>query len=190
VSGHLRRLAACALAVAATSWAAALAGAPYAAAHAAPRDPAFLAGTAVYGVAGIICHQRPDRSFHAWGVQLPVCARCTGLYAGAAAGALAAVLMASRQRWARLRRGSFQSLSVWRLGLLLAAAPAVAAFLLEQGLPGAASNGARAASGVPLGAAVAWVVVSSLRGRATSADGAPEVDCADANTGRRGDSDR
>jgi uncharacterized membrane protein len=42
----------------------------------------------LYAVGGLICHQLPERSFHLVGAQLPVCARCLGLYAGGAAGAL------------------------------------------------------------------------------------------------------
>src|SRR6185295_1848536 len=37
---------------------------------------------AVYAVGSVICHQLPERSFHLWAAQLPVCARCTGIYAG------------------------------------------------------------------------------------------------------------
>ena len=33
-----------------------------------------------------ICHQIPERSFHIAGQQLPLCARCTGIYLGALAG--------------------------------------------------------------------------------------------------------
>ncbi len=33
-----------------------------------------------------ICHQIPERSFHIAGQQLPLCARCTGIYMGALAG--------------------------------------------------------------------------------------------------------
>jgi uncharacterized membrane protein len=33
-----------------------------------------------------ICHQIPERSFHLHGQQLPLCARCTGIYMGALAG--------------------------------------------------------------------------------------------------------
>jgi uncharacterized membrane protein len=33
-----------------------------------------------------ICHQIPERSFHMHGEQLPLCARCTGIYMGALAG--------------------------------------------------------------------------------------------------------
>src|ERR1700759_4044801 len=36
----------------------------------------------------LICHQRPERSFWIFGTPLAVCARCLGIYAGAAAGLL------------------------------------------------------------------------------------------------------
>jgi uncharacterized membrane protein len=39
-----------------------------------------LAVAFVYAFGSVICHQRPDRSFFWDGQQLPVCARCTGLY--------------------------------------------------------------------------------------------------------------
>ena len=35
-----------------------------------------------------LCHQMPSRSFHVHGVAFAVCHRCTGLYAGVAAGVL------------------------------------------------------------------------------------------------------
>jgi uncharacterized membrane protein len=35
-----------------------------------------------------VCHQRPERSFVLWGAPLAVCARCTGIYAGAVLGSL------------------------------------------------------------------------------------------------------
>ena len=44
----------------------------------------------------------PERSFHLWGAQMPVCARCTGIYAGAAIAVIVAASIAAR---ARLRRG-------------------------------------------------------------------------------------
>lgn len=36
----------------------------------------------IYHAFGIICHQRPDRSYFIEGQKLGVCSRCTGLYAG------------------------------------------------------------------------------------------------------------
>ena len=32
-----------------------------------------------------VCHQLPERSPHIWGVQLPLCWRCTGIFLGALA---------------------------------------------------------------------------------------------------------
>jgi uncharacterized membrane protein len=49
----------------------------------APWLPVPLAA-AVYLFGAQICHQIPERSFVLDGVQLPVCARCLGIYAGAA----------------------------------------------------------------------------------------------------------
>ena len=56
-----------------------------------------LVSAGAYLMGGVVCHQRPDRSFHPGGVQMPVCARCAGLYLGAGVGVLAA--------GARRRRG-------------------------------------------------------------------------------------
>ncbi|HUQ89684.1 MAG TPA: DUF2085 domain-containing protein [Vicinamibacterales bacterium] len=42
----------------------------------------------IFAVGSVICHQRPERSFFVNGHQLPVCARCTGLYLGGALGLL------------------------------------------------------------------------------------------------------
>jgi uncharacterized membrane protein len=64
-----------ALAVAATGWLALLVFAP--------ALPVAVAGV-TYLFGALICHQLPDRSFHVDGAQLPVCARCLGIYAGTA----------------------------------------------------------------------------------------------------------
>ena len=50
-----------------------------------------LVSAGTYLIGGLVCHQRPERSFHPEGVQMPVCARCAGLYLGAGLGVLAAV---------------------------------------------------------------------------------------------------
>ena len=39
-------------------------------------------GQVIYRAFGIICHQRPERSYFIDGHKLAVCSRCTGLYAG------------------------------------------------------------------------------------------------------------
>lgn len=33
-------------------------------------------------ITNLICHRKPERSFHINGYQFPVCARCTGFYIG------------------------------------------------------------------------------------------------------------
>lgn len=106
---------------------------------------------AVYIAASRVCHQRPERSFHTAGVQWPVCARCSGLYLGAAAGA-----------WlgfgGRLRRSTRDR----KLAALLAiaGAPTAAAWIAEWLLGAPVTNLARAAAAVPLGAAVAAAIVA------------------------------
>src|SRR5262249_48603176 len=52
----------------------------------------------VYAVGSAVCHQIDTRSFHLWQRQLPVCARCTGIYVGAAVAAVVA-LFARPRRW-------------------------------------------------------------------------------------------
>src|SRR6185312_11273377 len=54
-----------------------------------------------YAIGAVICHQQAARSFAIWSQQLPVCARCTGIYAGAAVIAVVATF----RRADRLRRG-------------------------------------------------------------------------------------
>ena len=118
------------------------------------------AAAVIYAVGSLICHQMPDRSFHLAGAQLPVCARCLGLYAGGAAGALAWMSIASRRAtpWPRDR-----ALAV----LALAAIPtAVTAGAAIAGI-GDVSNLWRAALALPLGFAggriVAAVVTNHLK---------------------------
>src|SRR5262245_8437487 len=56
-------------------------------------DAGSVLALLVYGVGSLICHQRPERSFQLLATTMPVCARCTGIYAGAA---LAAIVVALR----------------------------------------------------------------------------------------------
>lgn len=112
------------------------------------------AAALVYEGAARICHQRPERSFHIAGVQLPVCARCAGLYVSGAVGTLLA--------WATWRRRTAEPRHT-RLVLMAAAVPT--ALTLGFELMGLAfpSNSVRALSALPLGAAAGWIFVQSLR---------------------------
>lgn len=143
------------------TWLVALVAAPYAATHQDPDTTTFKAAGLVYVLGSVVCHQLAHRSLHLWGVQLPVCARCTGLYTGAAFGALLAFV------WGRSRQRSGSSNAIRRLRqvLVVVALPSVLAIVAE--LLGAAepSGVARASAALPLGASVSWVVGLTLQGR-------------------------
>ncbi|HEY3162455.1 MAG TPA: DUF2085 domain-containing protein [Vicinamibacterales bacterium] len=119
---------------------------------AAPLLPVPLAAT-VYALGSHICHQRPERSFHLFAAQLPVCARCLGIYAGAALGSIAALA-------ARIRAGT-RAVSP-RLLLLCGAVPTAVTVAAEWIGGAAPSNAARASAGLPLGFVVALVVAATL----------------------------
>jgi uncharacterized membrane protein len=128
------------LALAATGWATLIVTAPWVASAAAS------AGGWLYAAGALICHQRPERSFHLGGAQLPVCARCLGLYAGGAIGALAWVI-ASRGRqgpWAA--RSAVATLGV-------TGAPTALTLIVVWLGVGDPSNAWRAILAAPLGVA-------------------------------------
>lgn len=56
------------------------------------------AGQVLYQSFHAVCHQMPERSFYIGSHPLAVCARCAGLYAGTAAGALCYPLLRSLAR--------------------------------------------------------------------------------------------
>src|SRR5262245_30156247 len=56
------------------------------------------AAAVMYAAGSFICHQIPERSFHLDGIQLPVCARCFGLYGGGALGSMIAAIPTVRRR--------------------------------------------------------------------------------------------
>jgi uncharacterized membrane protein len=125
-----------------------------------------LFALASYQVGSVICHQRPERSFAVSSVPLPVCARCTGIYAGAAAAAAAALLsgrVGRRRRTGsagkRTGLGTADSVRTTRVALIVAVLPAASTLLYEWLTGRVPSNEIRAASGVLIGAVVAWVLV-------------------------------
>src|SRR5579864_3681190 len=147
-----------AFAGASVAWSVALPLAAYAASRPAPPVPAYLLALVVYGVGGVVCHQLPERSFYLWGRQLPVCARCAGIYAGAAI-----VAMLGRVAW----RPFPQLPQSWRLRpptalALLASLPTILTLVYEWTTGVTPSNAVRAAAGFLLGATLSWLVVANL----------------------------
>jgi uncharacterized membrane protein len=138
------------LTVGACVWVAAIVAAPYAISS---HNPVLLAaGAMVYEGAGLVCHQRPERSFHVAAVQLPVCGRCFGLYVSAAFGVVIG--------WFASRRISNRDI---RLTLLVAAIPTALTLSLEFIGLIHPTNVVRAVSALPLGGAAAWIFITSLR---------------------------
>ena len=117
-----------------------------------------FASRAVFPVGSVICHQRPERSFVVRGQQLAVCARCTGLYTGAAIAAPLAIIGASAVAASRARRV-----------LLFAAVPTAATWTLEFAGGLQFSNTARFVAALPLGFVAAWLVVQTLQADQPSA---------------------
>ena len=144
----------------------------------APQLPSSLAAF-IYAFGSLVCHQRPERSFHVAGAQLPVCARCLGIYAGAAFGLFVAMESGRVYKARRALQTFVGSVLFFRLrqgyggppklyaeavgpavAILVATLPTVASLAIEwSGLwnPG---NAVRAAAGAILGAGVAAVVVT------------------------------
>jgi len=138
------------------TWAVAMPFATLTAARSDASPAMYVVAVAVYGAGSIICHQLPGRTFHMGSAQMPVCARCTGIYAGAAIAAAVLLSGSGRQSGGRGR------IRADRLHVLAAALPTVATLLFEWSTGSAPSNTVRALAGFPLGAAVAWVIGSSL----------------------------
>jgi uncharacterized membrane protein len=136
------------LILATVAWTTSLFLAAYIAASPHGNSASYGLALAVYGLGSFICHQRPERSFHLWTAQLPVCARCTGIYVGAAVAAIA-----SPRAW-RARRGPTA---------VLVAAAANAMTLVYERLTGVTpSNWIRAVAGFLLGAVVMAVLLMQL----------------------------
>jgi uncharacterized membrane protein len=118
------------------------------------------AAALLYRAFSLVCHQMTDRSFAFHGRQFGVCSRCTSIYAGFAFGLVLYPLVR------RLKATDFPPRGI----LLAAAAPTLVDFLL--GYSGLWLNTvfSRAATGVLLGAVLAFYIlpgfVSALGGSA------------------------
>ena len=93
----------------------------------------------------LVCHQQAERSFFLFGGSVAVCARCLGIYLGAAAGSLLRVSRRVAWRW-----------------LIAAVAINVVDWAAE--LSGLHGNwmGVRFALGLTLGATAAMLVIASI----------------------------
>jgi Predicted membrane protein (DUF2085) len=145
-----------------------------------PPTPVYLLSFGTYLVGSLLCHQRPERSFVLWGSQMPVCARCTGIYAGAALAALALLFVArlkpSRSRGAAEaahtaggpppRARDVGVLRSARMLLIVSIVPAAATLVYEWTTGDMPANWIRALSGLPIGVVVAWIVQSAAAGAA------------------------
>jgi len=117
------------------------------------------AAVPVYAVGALVCHQKADRSFVTAGRPWPVCARCAGIYLGAAVTAVVGLSSA------RLRRALAAEPHTWRARVVAGAVPIALTWTIEHARIAPLSNGLRAASGLLLGAVVAAAVVSLLPDR-------------------------
>jgi uncharacterized membrane protein len=108
----------------------------------------------VYAGGGVVCHQRADRSLSICGRSWPVCGRCSGLYLGAAAGA---VLALAGVGWTAGRRQ-------WQRRLLWAAAPTAVSWIGEMAGLGDPGTPLRLALAVPLGLTTALWLAEVARG--------------------------
>ncbi|HEV7374882.1 MAG TPA: DUF2085 domain-containing protein [Pyrinomonadaceae bacterium] len=98
------------------------------------------------------CHQIPERSFYIDGHPFAVCARCTGIYFGFAAGVLLYPLVRSLKR----------SDAPARLWLLVALVPMALDFALDFFGVWKNTHLSRSATGALLGAVTAFYVVPGL----------------------------
>jgi uncharacterized membrane protein len=119
---------------------------------AAPVLPPLISAV-VYAAASVVCHQIPERSFHIGAVQLAVCARCLGIYAGGAIGAIAALA------W-RSAPGPPLTSTLLRSLLALAALPTAVTVTLETFQVWSTTNQERAFAGLPCGLAVSFVATA------------------------------
>jgi uncharacterized membrane protein len=143
------------------TWLATASGGWLALVVASPFAPVPLALMA-YTVGAVVCHQIPDRSFHIGVAQFAVCARCTGIYAGAAASFMWQALVAGPEPGDRTapHRDDVAAARLWLLG---GALPTVVTVLLEQAGLWQGSNVLRAVAGAPLGVVVALVAGRAAR---------------------------
>ena len=96
--------------------------------------------------------RRVTRSFHTAGVKWPVSGRCSGLYLAAPAGALLGAVVLARRRYSAVRL------------LIIAAITTAITVALEWPHLAEVTNVQRFVTALPLGAAIAYVLVRTASG--------------------------
>jgi len=150
----MARVARAALPVAAVAWAVLVVAVPLAGSTAGAPGVLRWTGAGVYLAGSLVCHQLPERSFHAHGAKWPVCARCSGLYIGGAAGVLLAWLAGGRR--------AAVPFGAWRGILLAMAVPTAVTVAAEWWNPAWSSGLVRALAAAPLGAAFGALLAASM----------------------------
>ena len=152
-------------------WMILLIAAPFVASRAHASTLGTLFVVSVYGVGSLVCHQLAERSYHLWTAQMPVCARCAGIYFGAAGSAICAAiyrttnvvcrdgLNVSHRDGLNVAHG-FSLATTARLALALAVTPTTLTLLYEWTTGQMPAHAIRALAGVPIGAVAAWLVVT------------------------------
>ena len=113
----------------------------------------------IYTGCSAICHQRPERSFQLFGHQMPVCARCTGIYVGAALAAIVVVLAVYGAPTPTQKRHHREGGPPAWMVALASTLPSLATLIYEWTTGDMPSNWTRAAAGLPMGAVVSWLVL-------------------------------
>lgn len=114
----------------------------------------------VYGLGSFVCHQRPERSFFLWGAKMPVCARCAGIYLGGAVAAIGSAFLVLGSRFG----SGFKVLGAYRqqqIALVLSVVPTAATLAYEWSTGHMPAGWVRALAGAPMGAVVAWIVMTA-----------------------------
>lgn len=110
----------------------------------------------VYAAGSVVCHQLPERSFFLDGRQLPVCARCSGLYLSGAAGVLGWCVWKAARGWRRFAVPPRAALTI----VVVAAMPTAASYLAGVAGIWDGTNLTRALLAVPLGLCAGAVVAA------------------------------
>ena len=168
------------------AWAALLLLAPLVASRPRASEGGAALVLAVYGIGSLLCHQLPARSYRIWSAQMPVCARCAGIYFGAAIAAILAVAPLKRRPTAAWRAGRrpyvghrfsgavgsvveycFGGANASRNALIVAVIPTLATLVYEWTTGDVPAHWIRTAAGVSIGAVAAWLVVRETAWRSS-----------------------